>query len=111
MNEESRSTRRCECGGNLRADMAALADAGNNNPPGYAANDLDCTGKWLAQTIGKGFCQSDESGFFRFDCARRGSDRIIFDKFDSAFDHGRRLAFFLRRVYPLLEGYDQRSLH
>ena len=99
MHEEGGRSGRCEGGGELRADMTALADAGHDDAARYATDHVDRPSESFAQTVGKSFFQGDQTGLFCFDCAKRGGDRIIFNEFYSAFDHGRRLSVFPRRVH------------
>ena len=71
MDEEGRRAGRGERGGDLAADMAALAHAGDDDPAGGGADDLDGAGEGGGEPVFEGGEQRVEPGALGGDGAQR----------------------------------------
>ena len=75
MHEEGRATRRGEGGGDFLADVAALADSGDDNAPAGIAQDAQCIGKGAAHRPGQGLAQPVEPLAFKVEGPQCGCNR------------------------------------
>jgi CBS domain-containing protein len=74
MDEEGRGARRGKRGRELRADMAALADAGDDHPSGNARNRFDRVRERLGKPVVEGRRECGDAGLFGTQGSRRGKD-------------------------------------
>ena len=72
MDEEGGRPGRGEGGGDLAADMTALADAGDDDPPGGGAECRDGFGKGLGEAVVERLGEGDEAGALGLDGPPRG---------------------------------------
>ncbi|ENN87391.1 hypothetical protein RHSP_27296 [Rhizobium freirei PRF 81] len=99
MDEESRRARGGQTCGKLVADMAALADTGDNDAAADVADDLHRAAEGLGQTVAQRAFQRLHAPSFGLDRSHGGFDRTVLDEFYSSLIHEGGLTLFHKSVH------------